>query len=109
MGMRIKERRKAMGIRQMELAERVDISSNHMSSIENGREKPSIDLLMELCEVLSVTPDYLLLGAIHSNDVPQNIYESLRLCDKRDLEVIKMITEAMVKHNSDKWNDEHMV
>ena len=38
MGNRIKIRRKELRIKQAELAERLNISNNHMSSIENGRQ-----------------------------------------------------------------------
>ena len=34
MGKRIKARRVSLGMKQMELAERIDISNNHISSIE---------------------------------------------------------------------------
>lgn len=37
MGTRIKVRRKELKIKQAELAEALEISNNHMSSIENGR------------------------------------------------------------------------
>ena len=43
MGSRIKMRRKELHIKQAELAETLEISNNHMSSIENGRQKPSLD------------------------------------------------------------------
>lgn len=45
MGNRIKIRRKELRIKQAELAEQLNISNNHMSSIENGRQKPSLDIL----------------------------------------------------------------
>lgn len=60
MGKRIRDRRKKLGILQYRLAETLDISNNHMSAIENGRENLSIDLLIHICHELDVTPDYLL-------------------------------------------------
>lgn len=44
MGLRIKARRKELKIKQAELAEVLDISNNHMSSIESGKQKPSTAL-----------------------------------------------------------------
>ena len=38
MGTRIKVRRKELKIKQAELAEALEISNNHMSSIENGSQ-----------------------------------------------------------------------
>ena len=59
-------RRKELHIKQAELAETLEISNNHMSSIENGRQKPSLDTFIRLCDCLNVTPDYLLLGSMHA-------------------------------------------
>ena len=86
MGNRIKSRRKELRIKQSELAESLDISNNHISSIENGREKPSLDMFLKICDELKVTPDYLLLGNVHAKNVPQNIAEALLLCSDEDIE-----------------------
>lgn len=96
-GQRIKQRRKELHIKQMEMAEHIDISNNHMSSIENGREKPSLEILLRICEYLDVTPDYLLLGNMHADDVPKNIMERLRSCDSYDLLVIQDIIEVFIE------------
>lgn len=46
-------RRKELHIKQAELAETLEISNNHMSSIENGRQKPSLDTFIRLCDCLN--------------------------------------------------------
>lgn len=66
MGNRIRLRRKELKMKQSELVELIDISTNHMSSIETGKQKPSMDIFLRLCEVLRVTPDYLLLGSMQA-------------------------------------------
>lgn len=58
MGKRIKLRRKELNVKQSELAERLEISNNHMSSIENGKQKPSLDIFINICIQLNVSPDY---------------------------------------------------
>lgn len=70
-------RRKELHIKQAELAETLEISNNHMSSIENGRQKPSLDTFIRLCDCLNVTPDYLLLGSMHAYNLPQDILDNL--------------------------------
>lgn len=52
-GKRIKLRRKELNIKQNELAEKLNISNNHLSSVENGREKPSLELLVTCSHYLS--------------------------------------------------------
>lgn len=99
MGQRIRLRRKELLIKQSDLAEKISISNNHMSAIENGREKPSLDIFLLICEELRVTPDYLLLGNMHANDVPQNIADALRLCHEKDVELTRQFVEILVKRN----------
>lgn len=100
MGTRIKMRRRELKIKQAELAEDLDISNNHMSSIENGRQKPSMDTFIKICNYLNVTPDYLLLGSMHAHNIPLDITEKLRLCTQADLELAKEFIELLVKRNS---------
>ena len=96
MGRRIKSRRKELKITQSELAETLDLSNNHISSIETGNQKPSLDTFIELCNALKVTPDYLLLGSMHSDNIAQNIIDSLRLCSPDDLELAKDFINLLV-------------
>lgn len=91
MGRRISQRRRELHIKQSALAKQLSISNNHMSSIENGREKPSLDIFTDICNALNVTPDYLLLGCMHPNDLPQNLVDMLRLCKQPELELIEHI------------------
>ena len=99
MGNRIKLRRKELHIMQYELAEKLDISNNHISSIENGKEKPSLDLFISLCEELHVTPDYLLLGSMHANNIPLDIVDGLRLCSQDDIELTRQFVELLIRRN----------
>ncbi len=100
MGRRIKLRRKELKIKQSEMAESLNISNNHLSSIETGKQKPSLDLFISICEYLNVTPDYLLLGALHSYNIPQDILDKLRLCSQEDIELTKDFVELLVVRNS---------
>lgn len=109
MGKRIADRRNKIKIRQNILAERIGISNNHLSNIERGKEKPSVDILIEICKALDVTPDYLLMGNMYSNNVPQNITDSLRLCSKEDIELISHIVGYMVKKRESEWNNQNYI
>ena len=100
MGNRIKIRRKELRIKQAELAERLNISNNHMSSIENGRQKPSLDIFIQICNLLNVTPDYLLLGSMHAYNIPQDIIDKLRLYNQSDIELAGDFIELLVKRNN---------
>ena len=107
LGERIAKRRKQVNIKQNVLAEKLDISNNYLSSIERGKEKPSLEILIKICNALNITPDYLIMGTMHSNNVPQKITEGLRLCTDADINLIEIIVEAMVERNGLKWNDDN--
>lgn len=109
MGNRIAARRKHLGINQNQLAEKVDISKNHLSNIECGREKPSFEVLVGLCNELRVTPDYLLMGSMHPHGVPQNLVDSLSLCTDEDIALLETIVRHMVLRHEKKWNNDNFI
>lgn len=102
MGSRIQQRRKALKISQAKLAEAIDISNNHLSNIENGKENPSLEVFVNICIQLNVTPDYILLGSMHANNVDKNLCESLRLCSDDDIELISDIISMLIQRNHSK-------
>lgn len=109
MGNRIKIRRRELKIKQSELAEMIDISNNHISSIETGKQKPSMDIFIKLCDALKVTPDYLLLGSMHSSNIPQDIVDNLRLCSQADVELARNFIELLVERNNKSWNEKNYI
>ena len=106
-GKRIAKRRKVLGIKQNALADQVGMSNNYLSGIECGKEKPSLEVLIKICNALQVTPDYLLMGNMYSNNIPQNIVDGLRLCSKEELEIIDVLIQHIVQKHSLKWNSDN--
>lgn len=95
-GIRIAQRRHELKMKQNYLVEITDLSNNHISNIENGRSIQSLKTLAKICEKLGVTPDYLLLGNIKSNDIPKNIMDNLLLCNDKSLSLISKIIEIIL-------------
>lgn len=62
LGARIAQKRKAKGMTQEALAEKLNISSQAVSKWENDVSSPDISLLPELARVLGITVDELLSG-----------------------------------------------
>lgn len=104
MGKRIKSRRKELHMTQGMLAESVNLSNNHISSIETGKYTPSLDTFVRICNSLDVTPDYLLLGSMRSDNVSQNLIDNLRLCDEHNLDIANHIISYMALMYGDKKN-----
>ena len=40
---------------------KINVSNNHISSIETGKQIPSLTTFVKICEQLDTTPDFLLL------------------------------------------------
>ncbi len=66
-GRRMAKRRKELGLKQYEVCELINVNYKYISNLETGRSVPSLEVIMNLCEALQTTPDYLLLGAESSN------------------------------------------
>ncbi len=96
LGNRIAKRRKSLRIKQEELAAKLNVSNNHISSVERGKSSISLEVFCGLCEILKVTPDYLLMGAMHSNKVPQNIMDSLQQCSNEQIAFVSEFVELML-------------
>ena len=58
----IQHLRKAAGMTQKELAEKLDISFQAVSKWENGDTLPDTGILLDLCDILNTTADKLLNG-----------------------------------------------
>ena len=62
LGERISALRRARGLSQAELANRLGISASAMGMYEQGRREPSIQILVRLSQELEVSTDFLLTG-----------------------------------------------
>ncbi len=60
---RLRELRKAKGLSQSELGEKVDLHYTHVGRYERGVSRPSADTLQRMADVLGVSCDYLLEGS----------------------------------------------
>ena len=67
--LRIKALREEKRLTQMELAEQICITTDHLRAIERGRRACSIDLLVDLSLFFEVTLDHLILGRTPANEI----------------------------------------
>jgi len=61
-GQRIRKYRKQQNLSQEQLAEKIGISTTHMSHIETGSTKLSLPVLVDLAMILRVKTDCLLFS-----------------------------------------------
>ena len=71
LGQVLKERRRALGFTQRELADRLGVKAGHITHLENGRRRPSLSLLGRLADVLGLEKEPLFLLA--HPESPQSI------------------------------------
>lgn len=67
LGRAFKMARARAGLKQSELAERLDTSSNYISMLENDRRDPSWSFICRACKELSMPIPALLLFAADAN------------------------------------------
>ena len=78
LGANIRKYRVNLGMKQEELAEKVECSSTHIGMVENANSKPSLEMVVKIANALQVTPDQLLLDSV---DIPELVY--LRKMEER--------------------------
>jgi transcriptional regulator with XRE-family HTH domain len=92
---RIRERRKALNINQIELSERTQISQGQISRYERGDNDPTGEALVALADVLNTTTDWLLGRSEHVLPVEQQTGLT-----EEENEVIKLLraTDRQMRH-----------
>ena len=63
-GKLISERRKTIGLTQVQLANKLHISDKAVSKWETGKSMPDVAIMLELCKVLGISVQELLLGEV---------------------------------------------
>ena len=87
-GKRIAQRRKQLGLRQVEVCERAGINDKYLSCIERATSIPSLEVLMKLALALDTTPDTFLTGSVrYDSDQWRDVAELLRNMSPKQLEL----------------------
>ena len=63
-GERVLRFRKSAGLTQEKLAEAIDVGTQHISKIETGRSRLSLECLVSIANALNTTPDNLLMDNV---------------------------------------------
>lgn len=106
-GRRIRKYRKACNLSQESLADRVGISTTHMSHIETANTKLSLQVLCDIANELEVGIDDIVYGSsnVSKTSIQNEISELLSSSSIRDLnimlEVLKSIKIALNKYSND--------
>ena len=84
------EYRQKENLTQYQVAELIDVEPRHISQIERGYSKRSIDTLIKLCNVYKITPDIILYDLL-DDDIKNSVSiydEKFKKLSKRDKETV---------------------
>ena len=96
-GKRLKEIRISKCITQEYVAGIADVNVSHISNIENNRVKVSLSTLVQICNALNITVDYILAEEYKytSDVIDKEILRELQDCNidikKRILKIIQIL------------------
>ena len=88
-GARIKDIRTKMGLTQEQLAEKIEINSKYLSSIERGLENPTLNTLIKLSESMDVNLDDI-FNQIQIENPAERKSLIISLLDQADDEQLKL-------------------
>ncbi len=95
-GNRIRISREKTGLTQEELAEKLDLSTQFISTIERGVAGASLETVINLCDTLHVSSEWLLRGR---TDAPSadSIVSKLMLLSPAQLFAVDRLTDELMK------------
>lgn len=99
-GRRIQQSREQAGLTQEELAERIDRSTQFISTIERGLAGPSLETVIHLCEVLGTSTEWILRGRAplsDSNLLAASVMEKLSGLSPAQLLLVDRMTSDLIK------------
>lgn len=96
MGARISDRRKQLGLTQEHVAEKMNVSVQMISNLEQGKKAIRPENLAKLCSVISVSADYILSGDTDALPL-ERIYKKLYTLNDDKLQLIERIIDLCMK------------
>lgn len=95
----IKEKRKAMGITQYELAEMLDVEDKYISRLETGTSTPSFALLEKLSNILNINLSefFITENTSTKEELINKITSLLKRTNIKNLTIILKVVEGIIE------------
>ena len=94
-GRMLQSARESQKVTQAEMATAIDISKHHVSALECGDSKASIEVLLGYCKKLGLTPNDIL--GFKDGEIIPNLKNKLASMPKDEQKKILEMTEIMSK------------
>lgn len=100
-GIRMKKARLEKNLTQAELAEKLELSNNYISSIERGNAVPSLETFIRFCNALDVTADMLLTDTLYTSNeyLKESIATRLEKCSKKNMRIVERFIDLLLEEN----------
>lgn len=95
----IAERRRGVGLTQMQLAEKLNVTDRAVSKWETGKSLPDSSIMLELCDILNITVNDLLSGEVvtmedYNKELENNLLEMTK--QKEQAEKRLLVAEVFI-------------
>ncbi|MGN0340348.1 MAG: helix-turn-helix domain-containing protein [Lachnospira sp.] len=96
-GQRIRDIRKDKNLTQEYLAEKTGVNVSHISNIETNKVKVSLTLLINICNELDVTLDYILENEYHTpcSSLEKELLNTIKNMEKEKQEILLRIAKVL--------------
>ena len=99
-GKRIQKARNAMGLTQDNLSEKIGVSTNYLSKVEGGHERPNLELLGKISASADVSLTKLLTGVVEErNYLRKDIADILDSCAPEKTRLIYDVILRISQYN----------
>lgn len=99
-GKNIRKHRNRLGMTQETLAEKINVSIPHISRMENGSAKPSLQTLVDICNALDIPIDNLMQDSIPAAKrcASSRLDEVLASCSAEEMDMIADVAEVILRN-----------
>lgn len=100
-GRNIKKYRIEKKLRQEDLAEKTDLSSNYIGMVERGEKTPSLETFISILNALEISADMVLADVLKQGYVVKNslLDEDMQKLSQDDRERIYLVIETLIKYS----------
>lgn len=101
LGNAIRTARLEHSLSQEQLAEMVEITPTHLKHIESGHRNPSIEVLINLVQILHISLDNIIFHQESARIVKQKeISNGLTQCSQAELQILLDLLHSLLKNRS---------
>jgi transcriptional regulator with XRE-family HTH domain len=80
-GNAIKDLRKQKGLKQTDFADQCGLSQSYLSSIEKGRKEPTLSILKQIANALSIPMPVLVFFSLDHEDIAESKQEAFKMLE----------------------------